>query len=128
MELEHSQDSRPKTIRNLRIAIVSAAVALGLAVLFETNRQPRTDDAEVLANFIGIAPQVEGPIVMNSRGQSPSRLHWKGRSRTTAERLQPSRAPWSWRERIARVPRRICSTGKPRSKPQERMSRTRNRE
>src|SRR5258708_6926898 len=63
MELEHSQDSRPKTIRNLRIAIVSAAVALGLAVLFETNRQPRTDDAEVLANFIGIAPQVEGPIV-----------------------------------------------------------------
>ncbi len=62
MELEHSQDSRPKTIRNLRIAIVSAAFALGLAVLFETNRQPRTDDAEVLANFIGIAPQVEGPI------------------------------------------------------------------
>jgi membrane fusion protein, multidrug efflux system len=63
MELEHSQDSGPKTIRKLRIAIVSAAVALGLAVLFETNRQPRTDDAEVLANFIGIAPQVEGPII-----------------------------------------------------------------
>jgi multidrug efflux system membrane fusion protein len=63
MEFEQSQDSRPKTIRKLRIAIVSAAVALGLAVLFETNRQPRTDDAEVLANFIGIAPQVEGPII-----------------------------------------------------------------
>lgn len=63
MELEQPQDSRPKMIRNLRIAIVSAAVALGLVVLFETNRQPRTDDAEVLANFIGIAPQVEGPIV-----------------------------------------------------------------
>jgi multidrug efflux system membrane fusion protein len=63
MELEHSQDSRPKTIRNLRIAIVSAAVVFGLLALFETNRQPRTDDAEVLANFIGIAPQVEGPII-----------------------------------------------------------------
>ena len=63
MEAEHSQDSRPKTIRILRIAIVSAAAALGLLVLFETNRQPRTDDAEVMANFIGIAPQVEGPIV-----------------------------------------------------------------
>ena len=63
MELEHSQDSHPKAIRKLRIAIVSAAVALGLAVLFETNRQPRTDDAEVQANFIGIAPQVEGPII-----------------------------------------------------------------
>src|SRR5216684_4149341 len=62
MEPKHSQDSRLKSIRNLRIAIVSAVV-LGLLVLFETNRQPRTDDAEVLANFIGIAPQVEGPIV-----------------------------------------------------------------
>jgi multidrug efflux system membrane fusion protein len=62
MEPKHSQDSRPKTIRGLRIAIVSAAVVLGLVALFETNRQPRTDDAEVLANFIGIAPQVEGPI------------------------------------------------------------------
>src|SRR5260370_25904178 len=63
MELEQPPTSRTKTIRKLRIAIVSAAVALGLAVLFETNRQPRTDDAEVLANFIGIAPEVEGPIV-----------------------------------------------------------------
>jgi multidrug efflux system membrane fusion protein len=62
MEPKQSQDSRRKSIRNLRIAIVSAAVVLGLVVLFETNRQPRTDDAEVLANFIGIAPQVEGPI------------------------------------------------------------------
>jgi membrane fusion protein, multidrug efflux system len=63
MEPKDSQDSRPKTIRRLRIAIISAAVVLGLVTLFETNRQPRTDDAEVLANFIGIAPQVEGPIV-----------------------------------------------------------------
>src|SRR5258708_27731207 len=62
MEQNHSKASRPKTIRTLRIAIVSAAVVLGLLVLFETNRQPRTDDAEVLATFIGIAPQVEGPI------------------------------------------------------------------
>ena len=63
MKPEFSQDSRPKTIRKLRIAIVSGAVVLGLVVLFEANRQPRTDDAEVTANFIGIAPQVEGPIV-----------------------------------------------------------------
>jgi multidrug efflux system membrane fusion protein len=62
MELETPINSRAKAIRNLRIAIVSAAVLLGLVALFETNRQPRTDDAEVLANFIGIAPQVEGPI------------------------------------------------------------------
>jgi membrane fusion protein, multidrug efflux system len=62
MELETPINSRAKAIRNLRIAIVSAAILLGLVALFETNRQPRTDDAEVLANFIGIAPQVEGPI------------------------------------------------------------------
>src|SRR5215472_5541633 len=43
--------------------IVVTAVVLGLVVLHRTNHHPRTDDAEVLANFIGIAPQVEGPII-----------------------------------------------------------------
>ena len=43
--------------------IVIAALALGLVVLYLTNHYPRTDDAEVLANFIGIAPQVEGRIL-----------------------------------------------------------------
>src|SRR5207247_2847984 len=62
MEVEQP-DTATKTIRTLRIAIISAAIALGLIVVFQTNRQPRTDDAEVLANFIGIAPQVEGPLV-----------------------------------------------------------------
>src|ERR1700722_20455292 len=45
------------------IAIVAAAVVLGLAVLYHTNYYPRTEDAEVFANFIGIAPQVDGPLV-----------------------------------------------------------------
>src|ERR1700733_9921594 len=44
-------------------AIVIGAVALGLMVLNRVNAYPRTDDAEILANFIGIAPQVEGPIL-----------------------------------------------------------------
>ena len=43
--------------------IVLAAIALGLVVLYHLNYYPRTDDAEVFANFIGIAPQVEGPIL-----------------------------------------------------------------
>jgi membrane fusion protein, multidrug efflux system len=34
----------------------------GLLVIDETNKYPRTDDAEIFANFIGIAPQVDGPI------------------------------------------------------------------
>src|SRR6202046_3589996 len=44
-------------------AIVIGAVALGLVVLYQVNSYPRTDDSEILANFIGIAPQVEGPIL-----------------------------------------------------------------
>jgi membrane fusion protein, multidrug efflux system len=44
------------------IAIIAAALICGLVVVQETNEHPRTDDAEVFANFIGIAPQVDGPI------------------------------------------------------------------
>ena len=43
--------------------IVIAAVALGLAAIYNSNYYPRTDDAEIFANFIGIAPQVDGPII-----------------------------------------------------------------
>jgi membrane fusion protein, multidrug efflux system len=44
------------------IAVIAAAAITGLLVIAQTNRYPRTDDAEVFANFIGIAPQVDGPI------------------------------------------------------------------
>ena len=44
------------------VAIPVAALTTGLLVVYETTRYPRTDDAEVFANFIGIAPQVDGPI------------------------------------------------------------------
>ena len=47
----------------LSIGIVSGAVLLGLIVFYRQNYHPRTDDAEVFANFIGIAPQVDGPLV-----------------------------------------------------------------
>jgi multidrug efflux system membrane fusion protein len=49
--------------RWVSVAIVAAAVVLGLAVLYRTNYYPRTEDAEVFANFIGIAPQVDGPLI-----------------------------------------------------------------
>ena len=49
--------------RWLSIGVVLAAVALGLVVLYRASYNPRTDDAEVFANFIGIASQVEGPIL-----------------------------------------------------------------
>src|ERR1700741_5560334 len=49
--------------RILSVSIVIGAIALGLAALYHANYYPRTDDSEILANFIGIAPQVEGPLV-----------------------------------------------------------------
>ena len=42
--------------------VVGALISAGL-VLREIALYPRTDDAEVTANFIGIAPVVEGPVV-----------------------------------------------------------------
>src|SRR6266436_7682181 len=56
-------NTRVRVGRWLSGGIVVAAVSLGLVVLHRTNHYPRTDDAEVLANFIGIAPQVEGRII-----------------------------------------------------------------
>jgi multidrug efflux system membrane fusion protein len=44
------------------ISIIVAALITGLLLIEKTNRYPRTDDAEVFANYIGIAPQVDGPI------------------------------------------------------------------
>ncbi len=49
--------------RIVSICIVAAALITGALVIGRTNAYPRTDDAEVFANFIGIAPQVDGPIV-----------------------------------------------------------------
>src|SRR6202046_297101 len=48
--------------RIVSICIIAAAVITGALVISLTNQHPRTDDAEVFANFIGIAPQVDGPI------------------------------------------------------------------
>jgi membrane fusion protein, multidrug efflux system len=53
----------PGLSRWLSIGIATAAVILGLIVLYRQNYYPRTDDAEVFANFIGIAPQVDGPLI-----------------------------------------------------------------
>jgi multidrug efflux system membrane fusion protein len=62
MELDATK-SRKLIGRVLSLGIVVAAVILGLMVLYRTNYYPRTDDAEIFANFIGIAPQVDGPLV-----------------------------------------------------------------
>src|SRR5580698_2987016 len=62
MHTETSKKSRQMLSRLLSAGIVIAAAVLGLIVLHSTNYYPRTDDAEIFANFIGVAPQVEGRI------------------------------------------------------------------
>ena len=44
-------------------AIVIATVVMGIYVYTALYRHPRTDDAYVRANYIGIAPHIGGPIV-----------------------------------------------------------------
>ena len=63
METNKSTGMRQLLGRWISVAIMLAAVVLGLAVLYHANYYPRTEDAEIFANFIGIAPQVDGPII-----------------------------------------------------------------
>jgi multidrug efflux system membrane fusion protein len=59
--------SIPQAIRGkgsiISACIVLAALISACVALFQVSLYPRTDDAEVTANFIGIAPVVEGPVV-----------------------------------------------------------------
>jgi len=49
--------------RILGLLVVAGALAVGLAVWREIHKNPQTDDAEVFANLIGIAPEVDGRII-----------------------------------------------------------------
>jgi len=63
MDGDNKTGRRQRVGRWLSVGIVATAVLLGLVVLYHENLYPRTEDAEVFANFIGIAPQVDGPLV-----------------------------------------------------------------
>jgi membrane fusion protein, multidrug efflux system len=63
MEIDANPTTETQLSHWVSIGIVAVTILLGLAVLYHINSNPRTDDAEVFANFIGIAPQVEGPIM-----------------------------------------------------------------
>jgi multidrug efflux system membrane fusion protein len=63
MTLDLTPETRRRIGRLLSIAIIAAAAITGLITLRLTTVNPRTDDAEVFANFIGMAPLVNGPIV-----------------------------------------------------------------
>lgn len=53
----------PRIGRALSVLIIVAAVAAAALVTLRSYRRPRTDDAVVTANIVGIAPHVSGPII-----------------------------------------------------------------
>ncbi|HUO16678.1 MAG TPA: HlyD family efflux transporter periplasmic adaptor subunit [Verrucomicrobiae bacterium] len=61
------QDNRIARLRRYGRVFTAAMTVLGviglIAVYSVTTRHPWTDDAEIFANYIGIAPVVEGPIL-----------------------------------------------------------------
>ena len=63
--MEHSSGNptHNRIGRGIGIGTVSAAVLLLFVTLHQTNRQPRTDDANVRANFIQIVAEVDGRVV-----------------------------------------------------------------
>jgi len=56
-------NAKKRSGRMISFAVIAYTVAIGAVALHRANFSPRTDDAEVFANFIGIASQVDGPIV-----------------------------------------------------------------
>src|SRR5262249_8659331 len=82
--------------RLLGAAIVLGAVAAGVYVYWALYEHPRTDDAYVRANYIGIAPHVSGPIVElpivdNQRGHQ-GELLFVVDSRPYPSALRPAKA------------------------------------
>src|SRR6266850_4318407 len=49
--------------RLIGLGIVAAVIGLAVYVVYDLDQSPRTDDAFVRADTIGVAPQVSGRIV-----------------------------------------------------------------
>ena len=68
---EHEENQHDESLRKPKpmlgwLLLVCVVLVASIVVLMAVGRaveNPRTDDAQVLANFIGMAPQVDGPIM-----------------------------------------------------------------
>src|SRR5580704_17600920 len=63
MDQETQNVSRKRLGRRILFGVVAAAAVALLLVILEVDRNPRTDDANVWANYIQIAPEVSGRLV-----------------------------------------------------------------
>jgi multidrug efflux system membrane fusion protein len=62
MAVDRSPEDQRRLGRVISIAIILSSAITGLLALRQVTANPRTDDAEVFANYIGMAPLVNGPI------------------------------------------------------------------
>src|SRR5271163_415091 len=62
MTQETENLNRKQLGRRISIGVIAAAVLALALVTLDTERNPRTDDASVRANFIEIAPEVSGRL------------------------------------------------------------------
>jgi multidrug efflux system membrane fusion protein len=60
--MNESPSASESLARKLKIAILVATALTGMLVVYIFNYYPRTETGVVFANYIGIAPQVDGPI------------------------------------------------------------------
>jgi multidrug efflux system membrane fusion protein len=63
MDHETQSLNRKRLGRRILLGVVIAAALSLLFVIYEVDRNPRTDDANVWANYIEIAPEVSGRLV-----------------------------------------------------------------
>ncbi len=63
MTIDEALDRRKVIGRRIAVGVIAVTVITGAMVLWQSNVNPRTDDATVYANLIGIAPEVDGPIL-----------------------------------------------------------------
>jgi multidrug efflux system membrane fusion protein len=63
MDQETQNLNRKRIGRRILIGVVAAAIFVLLLTIYQVDRHPRTDDANVWANFIEIAPEVSGRLV-----------------------------------------------------------------
>ena len=63
MKSKTTSNSTERLGRWVSVGIVAVTLVAGLFVYCQSTHHPRTDDATVFANYIGIAPQIEGPLV-----------------------------------------------------------------
>lgn len=59
---QNPEDQNNSLGRIISLAIIVCAAITGLLIVRQIAIDPRTDDAEIFANYIGIAPLVSGPI------------------------------------------------------------------